>query len=74
MKMMKKKEILNLKQLDHIHSELGILSEIKHDFIVNLIGISQDPGYLYYLLEYIPGGELFTILRTQGNFSSTQAR
>jgi len=34
MKMMKKKEILNLKQLDHIYSEYCLLSEINHKFIV----------------------------------------
>jgi serine/threonine protein kinase len=36
--------------------------------------MTQDDAYLYYLLDYIPGGELFTILRTQGNFSSSQAK
>jgi len=37
MKMMKKKEILNLKQLDHIYSEYCLLSEINHQFIVHFI-------------------------------------
>jgi len=29
---------------------------------------------LYFILEYIPGGELFTVLRTQGNFTVAQSK
>lgn len=63
MKILKKAEILRLKQVDHIISEHTILGNISHPFLVNLLGYSQDERYLYFCLEYIGGGELFTYLR-----------
>ncbi len=33
-KMLKKSEIIRSKQIDHIHSEYNILSQINHPFIV----------------------------------------
>jgi serine/threonine protein kinase len=73
--MLKKQEILRLKQVDHIHSEYKILSQLNHPFIVELKGIvPTDPKILYFILEYVPGGELFTILRTQGNFPVEQSK
>ena len=45
-------------------SEITILSMINHPFLIKMDGISQDSKYLYILLEFIPGGELFTYLRT----------
>ena len=37
-------------------------------------GITQDERYLYLMLEYVPGGELFTYLRTVQNLKSEDAR
>jgi serine/threonine protein kinase len=36
--------------------------------------ITYDPKFLYFILEFIPGGELFTILRSQGSFPEEQAK
>lgn len=63
-----------MKQVDHVISEFGILREINHPFLVNMLGFSQDDRYLYFSLEYIPGGELFTYLRNIGKLDSGQAR
>jgi protein kinase X len=36
-------------------------------------GITQDERYLYLMLEFIRGGELFTYLRGKGKFEPPQA-
>jgi protein kinase A len=36
-------------------------------------GIAQDSRYLYFLMQYIPGGELFTYLRTEGKLATEHA-
>jgi serine/threonine protein kinase len=36
--------------------------------------MKQDDRYLYYLLEYIPGGELFTLLRSEVTFIPEKTR
>jgi len=74
LKILKKSEILRLKQVDHIMSENGILRTVNHPFLVNLLGFTQDDRYLYFVLEYIAGGELFTYLRGIGRLESAQAR
>ncbi len=75
MKILKKSEIIKQKQVDHVYSEYNILSVINHPFIVQLIGLNfEDPKYLYLILEYIQGGELFTLLRSVTKFPIEQAK
>lgn len=73
LKMMKKTEIIKLKQVDHVKAEKFILNSISHPYIVNLLTSWQDPGSIYMLLEYVPGGELFTLLRNCGRFDNDTA-
>ena len=75
MKILKKYEIIRQKQVDHLYSEYKILSIMNHPFIVELKGVNViDPKYLYLILEYVPGGELFTLLRSNLTFPLEQAR
>ena len=58
-----------MKQVDHILTEAHLLSEeIRFPFIVELYKKFMDENKLYLLLEYIPGGELFTHHRKAGKF------
>ena len=74
MKILKNHDIIKLKQVDHVISENTILADIDHPFLVGLTGFDQDSQYLYFLLEYICGGELFTYLRTEGTLEASCAR
>ena len=55
-------------------SEFSILRTINHQFLVNLIGYTQDERYLYFALEFVQGGELFTYLRNIGKLEIAHAR
>ena len=67
--------IIKQKQVDHVYSEFNILSTLKHPFIVQLVGFNfEDPKYIYFVLEYVQGGELFTLLRTKGTFPVPQTK
>lgn len=74
LKILKKAEILRLKQVDHVMCELTILRQISQPFVVNMHGYTQDNRYLYIILEYVPGGELFTYLRGVGRLENLHAR
>ena len=37
LKMLHKRKIIQLKQIDHINNEKNILAEISHPFVVNLV-------------------------------------
>ena len=74
LKILKKGEIIRLKQVDHILSEVNLLSRIQHPFIVNLMAQFQDGARLYMVLEFVPGGELFSHLRKEGRFPKDEAK
>ena len=60
--------------MDHVLSELNILRMISQPFIVTLHGYTQDSRFIYLMLEYVAGGEMFTYLRSIGHLSSLHAR
>ena len=74
MKVLRKSEIVRLKQVEHINSEREILARVRHPFVVELYATYQDDLNVYMLLSYIPGGELFSHLRRAGRFSPDVTR
>jgi protein kinase A len=76
--MIKKKDILESKQGDHVLNELSTLKKIKsyqgHPFCISLDGITQNEKYLYISLELVNGGEFFSYLRGIGKFPVEQTR
>ena len=62
-KVLNKEKVVRLKQVDHTNSEQGILLAISHPFIINLWGTFQDSANLYMIMDFVHGGELFTLLR-----------
>lgn len=74
MKVLRKSEVVRLRQAEHVNSERHILSHIRHPFIVDLYATFQDKLNIYMLLSYVPGGELFTHLRRAGRFSPDVTR
>jgi protein kinase A len=72
-KQMKKYDIIKFKQVDHLKNETFILYTLDHPFIVKMEGITQNNRFLYIVMEYIAGGELFTYLRIVSRFSPNHA-
>jgi serine/threonine protein kinase len=63
MKVLKKSEVVRLKQVEHIINEKTILEKTHHPFLVNMVATFQDAVNIYMVLEYVSGGEMFTYLR-----------
>ena len=74
LKMMKKSEVVRLKQVEHIKNEKAILGDVSHPFIVVMYAAFQDERNLYMLLDYVIGGELFTHLRRANKFKNEHTR
>lgn len=68
MKIIKKYDVIKLKQVDHLYNECQILTSVSHNFIVEMEGFIQDDKYVYIIMEFVVGGELFTYLRGVGRF------
>lgn len=69
-KILKKADIIRLKQVEHIIAERKILGSIDHPFVVNLLGHFQNKRYLYLVMEFVVGGEFFTHLRRATRFNN----
>ncbi|PHJ20972.1 protein kinase (incomplete catalytic triad) [Cystoisospora suis] len=74
LKVMKKRQVLALGQEKHVTAERTILRQLSHPFIVNMISSFQDRRRIYILMEFINGGELFSLLRSEGTFAEHTAR
>ena len=52
--------------------ERSLLNKLDHPFIVKLVKTMKDHKYIYFLMEYIQGQELFDIIREIGLLSKKQ--
>ncbi len=68
------KQILYCKLTKNIDLERSILLQIDHPFIVKLVKTLKDNNYIYYLMDYIKGKELFDVLNDIGILTKFQAQ
>jgi serine/threonine protein kinase len=66
MKVLRKSEIVKMKQVEHTVNEKNILEQLDFPFLVSMLGTFQDSLNVYFVLEYVQGGELFSYLRRSG--------
>jgi len=74
MKILKKKNMIKRKQVDHINTERKIMEVIDNQFIVKLRYAFQTNQKLYLVTDYCPGGELFYHIQKVGKFNEEAAK
>ncbi len=62
-KVLKKAQVVRMKQVEHTNDERRMLQKVKHAFLVTLWGTFQDSKNLYMVMDFVEGGELFSLLR-----------
>lgn len=74
MKKLKKSEMLSRGQVEHVRSERNLLAEVDSRCIVKLFYSFQDSDFLYLIMEYLPGGDIMTLLIREDVLSEDVAR
>ena len=60
--------------MDSIALEKKILDEVSHPFIVSMDYVLSDEMRIYFIMDFIEGGELFRHLCKVRRFPATQAK
>lgn len=74
MKLLKKDEMLKKDQLAHVRAERDVLAESDSPWVVQLYYSFQDSSHLYLIMEFLPGGDLMTMLIKYDTFSEDVTR
>lgn len=74
MKYLKKDEMIKKNQVQHIRAERDLLAAADNKWLVKLLYSFQDAIYLYLVMEYMPGGDLMTVLMKYDILSEQQTR
>ncbi|SPR00135.1 non-specific serine/threonine protein kinase [Plasmodiophora brassicae] len=61
------------RHFDMMKQEIDIMKSLKHDHIIELIEVFEDPLDLYLVMEVCNGGELFDRIQQRGSFSEKDA-
>ncbi|KAK1284203.1 Serine/threonine-protein kinase AtPK1/AtPK6 [Acorus calamus] len=74
MKKLKKSEMLRRGQVEHVKAERNLLAEVDSNCIVKLYCSFQDEEFLYLIMEYLPGGDMMTLLMRKDTLTEDEAR
>ncbi|XP_037082221.1 serine/threonine-protein kinase LATS1-like [Pollicipes pollicipes] len=74
MKTLRKNDVLKRNQVAHVKAERDILAEAENEWVVRLYYSFQDKDSLYFVMDYIPGGDLMSLLIKFGIFEEPLAR
>jgi len=74
MKILKKSSIVNRGEVTHTRTEKSVLARIDHPFLAKLYWSFQTEEHLYFIMDFINGGELFFHLSIEKKFSEDRAK
>ncbi|XP_078428126.1 AGC (cAMP-dependent, cGMP-dependent and protein kinase C) kinase family protein [Wolffia australiana] len=74
MKKLKKSDMVSKGQVEHVKAERNLLAEVASHCIVKLYYSFQDAEYLYLVMEYLPGGDMMTLLMREDTLTESVAR
>ena len=68
MKSLRRADVVRRNQVAHVKAERDILAEADNEWVVKLYYSFQDTECLYFVMEYIPGGDMMSLLIKLGTF------
>ncbi|XP_028414157.1 serine/threonine-protein kinase tricorner-like [Dendronephthya gigantea] len=74
MKILRKADMLEKEQVAHVRAERDVLAEAENPWVVKMYFSFQDAQFLYLVMEFLPGGDLMTMLMKRDTFTEEEAR
>jgi len=74
MKALRKLEMVAKDQVAHVRAERDILVEADHQWVVKMYYSFQDVDMLYLVMEFLPGGDLMTLLMKKDTLTEEAAQ
>jgi serine/threonine protein kinase len=74
LKELKKQAIIERNQVEHTKAEREIMEKIDFPFLMKLHYAFQTDTKLYFVMDYLPGGELFFHLKNEHRLDESRAR
>lgn len=74
LKSLRKDEIIDKEQIEHTKTEKMILEHVNHPFLVNLVYAFQTPEKIFFVMQFMRGGELFQHLRNSKRFDEARTK
>lgn len=74
MKTLRKTDMFKKDQLAHVRAERDILAQSNNPWVVQLYYSFQDSKYLYLIMEFLPGGDMMTLLIREDTFTEDATR
>jgi len=73
-KILNRNRIRQLDMDEKVRREIKILKLFYHPHIIRLYEVIYTPGDIYMVMEYVPGGELFDFIVSNGRLAEPRAR
>jgi serine/threonine protein kinase len=73
LKVLSKKQLKNEEVAHQLRREIEIHTHLKHPNVLQMYGFFFDEKRIYIILEYAAGGELYTVLRSEGRLDERRA-
>lgn len=74
MKKLRKADMLRKEQVNHAWSERHVLVAADHPFVCKLCYSFQSKDFLYLVMEFLPGGDLMTLLIERDTLTEEESR
>ncbi|CAK8679342.1 unnamed protein product [Clavelina lepadiformis] len=74
MKMLRKKDMMEKEQVAHVRAERDILVEAENPWVVKMFYSFQDVYNLYLIMEFLPGGDMMTLLMNKDTLTEEQTQ
>ncbi len=74
MKELRKDVLIDTDQIENTRIEKEIMKNANHPFLINLEYVFQTPGKIFFVMKFMRGGELYTLLSKEKRFSESRAK